>query len=165
MRLTSSLPSFSSFIISIALFSSFCSSASALRILVTPTTTTNAPTTVYWIREASDPQPLFDLRFVVQQDGVDVDDVGLAAANIEINVGGGVGETRMGKEEVRFPKSGQYVLKAVAGPTFQVIGTSNEVVVSPPGTMTLSTSPTATSTSSKPNGTNETGANGIQKLP
>ncbi|TEB20091.1 hypothetical protein FA13DRAFT_276062 [Coprinellus micaceus] len=129
-----SLSSLSIFLPLLLLLLSFLSSTvSALRLIVSPTTTTNAPTTVYWIREPSDPQPLFDLRFVVQEDGKDVDDVGLAAANIPVSMGEGNGESRMGKEEVRFPNSGNYVLKAVAGPTFQVIGTSNEVVVSPPG--------------------------------
>jgi hypothetical protein len=43
---------------------------------------------------------------VVQEDGKDVDDVGLAAANIPVSMGEGNGESRMGKEEVRFPNSG-----------------------------------------------------------
>ena len=101
-----SLSSLSIFFPLLLLLSSLSSSVSALRLIASPTTTTNAPTTVYWIREPSDPQPLFDLRFVVQEDGKDIDDVGLAAANIPVNTGEGDGESRMGKQEVRFPNSG-----------------------------------------------------------
>ncbi|KAF6745239.1 hypothetical protein DFP72DRAFT_53374 [Ephemerocybe angulata] len=122
---------FISTLISLLYLISLPTPGSALQLLISPTTTTGANTTVYWVRESTDPTPLFDLRFVINADG---SDQGLAMANIDFSVQPGNGDDgvkKLGKEVVQFPKSGQFVLKAVAGPDNTVIGTSNVVVVSP----------------------------------
>ncbi|KAF5335566.1 hypothetical protein D9611_012235 [Ephemerocybe angulata] len=106
---------FISTLVSLLYLISLSTPGSALQLLVSPTTTTGANTTVYWVREPTDPTPLFDLRFVINADG---SDQGLAMANIDFSVQSGNGDDgvkKLGKEVVQFPKSGQFVLKAVAG--------------------------------------------------
>lgn len=79
----------------------------------------NEPVTVHWEHEAHDPRG-FDFRFVI-----DERDVGLAKANIFVDVNDG----NSGQVRVIFPRPGRFVIKAVSGPQFTVIGTSNEVTV------------------------------------
>lgn len=98
----------------------------------------NQPTTVRWASEPSDPVD-FDFRFVVGQ----FNDVGLAAANIKIDQPTG-GE---GSVQLNFPRPGNFVIKAVSGPQFTVIGTSNEVEVKRPESVLTSASTPTTSPS------------------
>lgn len=121
------------------------SPAAALRIIVQPQATIGAAATVFWVRETSDPTPLFDLRFVIHGEGRDD---GLAGANIPFtdNTQGGDGIRNVGRQVVQFPRAGRYVLVAVSGPENRQIGTSNEVVVTPGPPIVLSTSPSASGT-------------------
>ena len=71
--------------------------ATGLRLVIQPTTTVNASTNVYWIREPSDRFDVFDIRFM--RNNVDS---GLAKAAIDVTSAKG----RVGVEKVEFPLVG-----------------------------------------------------------
>ncbi|KAJ2914985.1 hypothetical protein MD484_g5417, partial [Candolleomyces efflorescens] len=138
--------------------------AFSLRVIVPKTSNVNARTPMIWVPEpsdglgqdnslppTSDETSLFDLRFV---NADTQEDEGLAKANVDYRLALANGGRQ--NDEVVFNRPGRFFLRAVSGPTFRTIGTSDVVTVAAASTTKLVATPTSSGTSGPSSSTSST---------